>query len=51
MTIIIIGLCAVGVFEAYVYKVHTFMEDLFLSVISFGLAFFLSALWINGVGV
>ena len=51
MTIIIIGLCAIGAWEVYVYKTHMYMEDLFLSVIAFGLAMFFSALWLNGVKV
>ena len=51
MTIIIIGLCALGAWEAYVYRLHNYPEDVLLSVMSFGFAFFLGALWLNGVGV
>ena len=51
MTIIIIGLIALGAFEAHVYSAQRYAEDALLSVASFGLAFFLGALWLNGVGV
>ena len=51
MTIIIIGLCALGAWEAYVYNLYHYPEDILLSVMSFGFAFFLGALWLNGVGV
>ena len=51
MTIIIICLCALGALEVYAYYVHRYAEDALLSVVSFGLAMFFAALWLNGVGV
>lgn len=51
MTIIIICLCALGACEVYAYYVHRYAEDALLSVVSFALAMFFSALLFNGVGV
>ena len=51
MTIIIIGLCALGAWEAYVYYINRYAEDILLSVMAFGFAMFLGALWMSGVTV
>ena len=51
MIFILVFLAAMGAWEAYVYNLYHYPEDILLSVMSFGFAFFLGALWLNGVGV
>ena len=51
MLIIIIAMCALGAFEIKVYHDNRYPEDLFLMTAAFGVAMFLGALWLNGVGV
>ena len=49
MTIIIIGLCALGAFETYVYRENKYAEDFLLSFVSFGIAMFFTFLKVNFV--
>ena len=49
MTFIIIFLFAIGAWETYVYYTHRYIEDLCLTVASFGAAAFLLAAMINKV--